>query len=186
MANDEIRLQRNPPIQPQLEAQVNNPSEIDAKCDFLGVPAILANYHLAAPVDLSYLNMQLSTGVYIPKQIATREGGRKSQYNLNVGETIIVGIITTEDTMMLRHVTRLTGTTPDAQSGDTFREQLKSRSGELIYEGDGTLEIVDPNIGHGEIQLSQTSNPQVSTAATSKTEVWVLWSCIRVKHESES
>lgn len=184
MANEVIKLGQNPPIQPQLESQVNNPSEIDGKCDELGVPAILANYDLATPVDLSYLEMGLSKGVYIPKQISTRVGGRKSQYNLVAGETIVVGVVTTEDSMMIRHVTRLTGSSQHAQTGDTFREQLKSRNGELIYEGEGSLEIVDASIGKGKITLNQTSTDQVVVNAKAKTEVWVLWSCIRVRHET--
>jgi hypothetical protein len=182
--NSPIKCENCPPITSELSLQVNHPSEIDGKCEELGVTAILANYFLATPVDLSYLNMNLSEGVHLPRQISTREGGRQSLYYLQVGETAMAGIITTEDSLMVRYVTRVTGTGVHAQTGDIYREQLRSRSGELIYEGEGTLHILDINKGKGKIHLEQTSTPQYSQSAETKTEVWILWSCIRVKHET--
>jgi hypothetical protein len=182
MANEIIKCGTCPPITSDLSAQVSKPAEIDGKCDELGVSAILANYHLATSVDLSFLNMQLSKGMYIPKQISTREGGRKSQYKLPVGETLMAGIITTEDKLMLRYVTRVSGNGSDAETGDIYREQWKSRSGELIYEGEGNLEILAGK-GKGQVDLKQTRSDQYAQNAKSDTKVWVIWSCVLVEDE---
>jgi len=185
MVNPAIKCETCPPIQPALSAAVTGPVEIDNKCNELGVPAILANYDLATPINLSFLNLDMTTGVHIPHQISEREGGRKSQYYLEVGETLLAGIITTQDGLMLRNVTRVTGSGPQANNGDIYREQWKSRTGEMIYEASGPLEILDPSKGKGKVVLTQTSTPQVAPpGATRSVSVWVLWSCIKVETES--
>lgn len=127
----------------------------------------------------------MTTAMHIPHQISDREGGRKSQYNLAVGESLMAGVITTEDGMMLRNVTRVTGSGDHANPGDIFREQWTSRSGELIYEGEGALQILDPEKGKGKVELTQTDTPQVAPAGLSrKVNIWVIWSCILVETET--
>jgi len=182
MDTDLIKCEKCPPITSELSSQVNHPSQIDEKCEELEVPAILANYFLATPIDLSFLNMNLSNGLYLPRQISTREGGRQSLYYLPVGETAMAGIIITEDCLMVRSITRVTGTSEHAETGDIYKEQLHSRNGDLIYEGEGPLQILNIDKGKGQIQLEQTPTPQHSQNANSKVEVWVLCSCIRIRY----
>jgi hypothetical protein len=182
MGPDVIRLEGTPPVMESLVNATSNPSEIDENCNELNVPAILANYNLATPIELSYLNIGLSKGVYIPKQITTREGGRKSLYNLSIGESVIAGIILSEDCMMLREVTRLAGTNDDfAENGDIYQERLLSRNGVLIYEGEGPLEITDEAKGQGNISLTQTTTDQYAQDVQMRVSVWIIWSCIKVE-----
>jgi hypothetical protein len=149
----------------------------------LGIPAELFNVELATPADLSYLNIGLGKSVYIPKQISDREGGRKSQYLLCKGETVMTGIYANNCGILRRFVTRLTGDSPKAKTGDIYEETLTSRSGQVIYKGTGVLKITDEKKGIGEITFAQTRAPQYSQGASSKTKVWVLWSCILVEQD---
>lgn len=118
-------------------------------------------------------------------QVSDREGGRKSQYKLSVDETTLAGVITAQDTLMLRYVTRISGDGDTVQDGDEFKVQYKSRSGVLIYEGVGELEIISPDIGKGSIELTQTDSEQIAQASGTKTEVWVIWSMVRVKRKKD-
>lgn len=179
----QISLEAIPPKTEALKERANSPAEIDPATIELGIPAELFNVELATPADLSYLNIGLGKSVYIPKQIADREGGRKSQYLLCKGETVMTGIYANNCGILRRFVTRLTGDTPKAKTGDIYMEQLRTRDGRLTYEGTGALKITDERKGIGEITFAQTRTPQYSLGAESKTKVWVLWSCILVEQD---
>lgn len=159
----------------------NNPSEIDAATIELGIPPFLLNLGLATATDLSFLNIGLGKSVYVPRQVADREGGRKSQYLLCKGETTQAGVYFTDCGMLLRSVTRVTGESEHAETGDVFMEQLRTRDGRLIYEGTGVLKITDEKNGIGEYELAQTDTPQYSVGALASTKVWVIWSAILVE-----
>ena len=131
---------------------VNKPSEIDAATIELGIPPFLLNLNLAVATDLSFLNIGLNKAVYVPRQVTDREGGRKSQYNLCKGETTQAGVYLAESGMMLRFVTRVTGDTKNAKTGDIFMEQYRTRDGRLIFEGTGVLKITDEKKGYRSVR----------------------------------
>ena len=49
-----IKVDQFPQKAEQLLQNVVSPNQIDEKCNGIGIPAILANYHLATPVNLDY------------------------------------------------------------------------------------------------------------------------------------
>jgi hypothetical protein len=176
-----ISLSETPPKMDELVKMVQKPSDIDSATIQLGIPSELFNVDLATPADLSYLNIGLGQSVYIPKIITSREGGRKSLYFLCTGERVMAGIYVNGCGVMRRYITRLTGDSQEAQSGDIYKEELISREGRIIAVFTGALKITDSDKGTGEIEFAQTNDPQYAIAAGIKVEVWVLWSCIRVK-----
>ena len=178
-----ISIETTPPKLEQLKEMVNKPSEIDAATIELGIPPFLLNLNLAVATDLSFLNIGIDKAVYIPRQVTDREGGRKSQYNLCKGETTQAGVYLAESGMMLRFVTRVTGDTKNAKTGDIFMEQYRTRDGRLIFEGTGVLKITDEKKGIGQYELAQTNTPQYSVAAKTSVKVWIIWSAILVEVE---
>jgi len=180
-----IAIEEIPPKLDELKALVNNPSEIDNATTVLGIPPFLLNLYLATSTNLSFLNIGLNEAVYIPRQITERDGGRNSQYLLRKGETTQAGVFMADSGMMLRYVTRLTGESEYAQTGDVYREQYLTRDGKLIYEADGTLEIVDITKGIGKYTLVQTKTPQYAQVTADPGVVWILWSLIFVKKDKK-
>lgn len=178
-----ISIESTPPKLEQLKEMVNKPSEIDAATIELGIPPFLLNLGLATATDLAFLNIGLDKAVYVPRQVTDREGGRKSQYLLCKGETTQAGVYFTDCGMLLRFVTRVTGDTKNAKTGDVFMEQYRSRDGRLIYEGTGVLKITDEKKGIGEYELAQTDTPQYSVGAKTSVKVWIIWSAILVEVE---
>lgn len=164
----------------ELKGMVSAPQEIDGATNELGIPAELLNVGLATAANLEFLNIGLKNAVYIPRQVSEREGGRKSLYFLCKGETAMAGIYTAESGILKRYVTRLSGSTKPAKTGDLYMEELKTVDGRLIYQGTGTLEILDERLGIGQIRLAQTNTRQYSVGAKDDVMVWVLWSCIKV------
>ena len=178
-----ISIASVPPKMESLKEMVNSPAEIDAATMQLGIPPFLLNLELAVSIDLSYLNMGLEKATYVPRAVSDRDGGRKSQYLLCPGETIMAGVYFLGGGMLLRYVTRLTGETPNASTGDCFMEQYKTRDGKVIYEGKGILKVTDEKKGIGKYELIQTTSPQFSIAAKPYVTVWVIWSAILVEVE---
>jgi hypothetical protein len=178
-----IAIDELPPKLDELKAIVNSPAEIDNATTALGIPPFLLNLYLATSTNLRFLNIGLNEAVYIPRQITERDGGRKSQYLLRKGETTQAGVFIADSGMMLRYVTRLTGESEFAQTGDIYREQYITRDGKLIYEADGTLEIVDITKGIGKYTLVQTQTPQYAQVTEEPEVVWILWSLIFVKKD---
>lgn len=178
-----ISIETTPPKLDQLKEMVNNPSEIDGATIELGIPPFLLNLGLAVATDLSFLNIGLGKAVYVPRQVTDRDGGRKSQYKLCKGETTQAGVYFSESGMMLRFVTRVTGDTKNAKTGDIFMEQYRTREGRLIYEGTGVLQITDERKGIGQYELAQTNTPQYAVAAQPSVKVWIIWSAILIEVE---
>lgn len=158
----------------QLTQLVDHPSEIDSATKALDIPSHLMNFYLATPADLSGLDIGLGEAVHVPVAIADREGGRKSLYYLEPGEEVLAGIFVTGDSMALRFVKRETGEGVPARTGDQCSLRIATRDGTNLYQDRGTLTVVDAEKGKGEIKTQK-----------SKTDVWILWSCIRVRHETE-
>lgn len=168
-------IPEEPPQLQDLFGMVSHPSEIDDATKALDIPARLVNVHLATPADLSGYEIGLGKAVHIPVAIADQEGGRKSLYYLDPGEEVLAGYFVTGDSIVFRYLRRDTGEGVPAKTGDQYSIRLATRDGETLYEDRGILTVVDPSKGVGEIKTEK-----------SKTDVWVLWSCIRVRHESES
>lgn len=167
-------IPEEPPQLDQLVQMVNNPGEIDGATKELKIPARLVNFYLATPADLTGLDIGLGKALHIPVAIADREGGRKSLYYLEPGEEALAGIFVTGDSMALRYVKRETGEGVPARTGDQYSLRIATRDGINLYQDQGTLTVLDARKGRGEIATEKA-----------KTDVWVLWSCIRVRHESE-
>lgn len=152
---DWIKLPQESPLSAALEGMVTKPQDLDLLTKELGFPSHLFNIYAAAPVDLSAFG--IGSAVYIPVAISEREGGRPSLFYLKPGEETLAGIYTTNDGMILHYVTRETGDTFPAREGDIYSERMTSRSGEVIYEGRGTLKSIDPRTGVGELQTEGTA-----------------------------
>ncbi|MBQ6277995.1 MAG: hypothetical protein IJK62_14965 [Bacteroidales bacterium] len=179
-----IKLKEVPCKVEELINLTSSPSEIDDVTNELGIPAELLNVGIAVPTSLEFLNIGLKNAVYIPRQVSERAGGRKSLYYICKGETIMAGIYTAECGILKRYVTRLSGEGCPAKTGDMYMEELKNIEGRLIYQGVGTLNILNEQKGIGEIKLSQTDTKQFSIGATDETEIWILWSCIKVEDKA--
>lgn len=175
-----IKLNDVPVKVEELKTLVSGPQDIDGATNELGIPAELLNVNLATASNLEFLNIGLKNAVYIPRQVSDREGGRKSLYFLCKGETAMAGIYTAESGILKRFVTRLSGESKPAKTGDLYMEELKTLDGRLIYQGTGTLNILDAKLGIGQIKLAQTNARQYSVGAKDEVMVWVLWSCIKV------
>lgn len=152
----------------RLQAEVNHPEDIDAATDRLSIAPSLVNYHLATPVDLSFL--ELGLGINLPVQISAGRGGRKSLYFLRPGEKVLASIVATSGALLLRYVTRDTGCSVPAQGGDEYVEEFRTRDGKILSQARGKLEILDVKKGEGRLVFSEGE-------PASKWK-WILWSCI--------
>ena len=176
-------LAEKPKYMDDLKGLVNKPEELDQATDKLGIAPSLMNLKLATPADLSFLNIGLGEAVYLPQQITEKAGGRKSAYRLAKGESTTPGVFITGQGMLQRVITRMTGESCTAKSGDIYREQYLTMDGKLVYEAAGVLEIEDETNGIGKYELHQTDTAQYAVKAGSETEVWVIFSMIRVRHK---
>jgi hypothetical protein len=163
-----------PPQFDQLGNMVDGPADIDEATKALGIPARLVNFYLATPADLSGFGIGVEKAIHIPIAITTREGGRKSLYYLEPGEEVLAGIFVTGDSLVLRYIKRETGEGVPARTGDQYNIRLANRDGQNLFQEQGTLTVLDATKGKGEIKT-----------ASSKTDVWIFWSCIRIRHETE-
>lgn len=168
----DLTIPDTPPAMEKLLAMVAHPYQIDEATKNLGIPPRLLNFHLATPADLS--SMGLGNMLHIPVAISKSEGGRKSLYYLEPGEEVLAGIFVSSNEIALRYIKRETGNETPAQTGDIYSLRITTRDGETIFEDRGDLEVIDPRIGHGQVNLRK-----------SKVDVWILWSCIRVRTEKD-
>lgn len=172
-----MSIPSEPPMQDDLLNLVTGPSEIDAACDTLGIPARLMNFNLATPQDLTDFNM--GHCIHIPVAITTRTGGRKSLYYLSNNEEVLAGIFVNSTGFAKRYVKRISGIAVPAEDGDEYEERWVNHDESiLLYKGAGELEILDSDIGLGEVILHPdiTSPIQINAGM-----VWVGWSCIKVE-----
>jgi hypothetical protein len=116
--------------------------------------------------------------VYIPVQVSSREGGRKSLYFLAPGEEVLAGIFVTSDGIALRYIKRLTGKDVPAQTGDAYSERITSRDGRPVFEGIGRLEVFDPTKGFGRLVIDRTADGRVLRVR--RIDLWIFWSWIRI------
>lgn len=175
-AQSPVAIPSTPPVIERLGSLVQRPDHIDAASNQLGIPASLLNVHVATPADLSSIG--LGRGIYIPVQISSREGGRKSLYFLNLGEEVLAGIFVNSDGVALRFVRRVSGRAAPAQTGDTYLERITSRDGKPVFEGLGRLEVLDASRGFGRLIFDRT--PDGRPLRAPRTEVWLYWSYIRL------
>lgn len=173
-----------PPVTKELGNVINgngyNPSFLDDAVREVGAPPFLANYHLATPADLTRLDIGFGEAVYIPHQISDKQGGRKSQYALQPGESVIAGLYFAQNMLFKKEVTRETGSGTPAQEGDTYRVDLKARDETLYYQGKGTLQILETSPIKGKIIYSKTDAQQVAAQPEDWPDVWFYFSMIVV------
>lgn len=153
---------------PQLLAAVKAPSDIASATKAIGLTPFLFNFGLATTGTTIVGN-----GLHVPVQIDPAGGGRKSLYDLAVGEEVLAGAYIIQGRVYYRYVKRDTGSTLRAADGDTYTERVTKLDGTQVATSTGSLRILDAAHGIGEL-----AGPQPD-----KTEVWVLWSCVRVINE---
>lgn len=170
---ESIRLPEVPPAAKRLEASVRRPEDLDGATERLGINSQLLNFHLATPVDLSY--MGLGKAIHIPAQISDRKGGRKSIFFIQPGEEVLAGIFVIEDGVALRYVKRRNGWGTPATAGDTYEIRVTTIQGETIYQEQSRLEVVDLRRGTGQLVPMRGRGQGNSQAATS---VLMLWSSL--------
>lgn len=155
---------------------------IDEVTEQMEIPAKLLNYNLATKVPLGMYGLDMADAVHIPVQVSTRSGGRSSIYYIKKGETVMTGIFVSGDMIIRRFISRLTGISDVAKSGDRYAERLLDSNGNVLFSGEGTLEIIDFSIGEGILKYDKMSKSAPKTRATDKSvSVWVLWSCVDVE-----
>lgn len=155
---------------------------IDEVTEQMEIPAKLLNYNLATKVPLGMYGLDMADAVHIPVQVSTRSGGRSSIYYIKKGETVMTGIFVSGDMIIRRFISRLTGISDVAESGDRYAERLLDSNGNVLFSGEGTLEIIDFSIGEGILKYDKMSKSAPKTRATDKSvSVWVLWSCVDVE-----
>lgn len=154
-----------------------NPAAIDHATNEAGVPAVLLNYQLATQVHLP-----VGRAIYIPRQIADREGGRKSLWTLKPGEETVAGIFVTGDGIALRYVKRETGKTDQAADGDIYLDRITTQDGRQVLSLlRGTFRSVDPKLGKGELRDLQVVQAAPGWQAYRRWRVWVVWSFILIE-----
>lgn len=130
------------------------PDELDQIATSLGIPARLANFYLAAELDT-----KLGTGLYIPVQISRREGGRISTYYLNPGEAVITGVIVINAKLFYREVTRKSGESKPARTGDKYIEKLLDSNYNVVQHSNVALDVVDPVTLEGRFLIIEPTGP---------------------------
>lgn len=163
---------------------VQEPGKLDAATKDQGMPASLLNFYLATQVDLSWIN--LGKAVFIPVQIAEREGGRKSVFCLNQNEEVLAGIYVTCEGIALKFVKRVDGSSLPAQAGDVYCTRITNRDEYPIFEGKEALISFDPDTGIGDFgPLSGTVDSKVlspaavtANASNASPAVCYLWNLI--------
>jgi hypothetical protein len=160
--------------------EVDHPKELDKTATDQGMPASLLNFYLATQVDLSWLN--LGKAVFIPVQIAEREGGRKSVFFLDQGDEVLTGIYVTCEGIALRFVKRVTGISLPAQIGDVYCTTIKNRDRVPVFEVQEKLLRFDPQTGAGQFgPLLGTEHSNVlPTPAGPSPHCCLFWSSVPV------
>jgi len=174
---EDYRIPARPADFEKLRSMVKGPADIDAAARQLGLAPRLLNVHLATVLDLS--SFGLGRAVHIPVQITDREGGRKSLYFLDVDEEVLAGVYVIDLGIVLRYVKRNSGKGTPATSGDTYSERLANLQGTTLFEAQGPLEVIDPEMGQGTVRLAL---PDSDIERTSRQ--WILWSCIYFEEEN--
>lgn len=167
-----------PPQLGELSKKVESYKDIDKATQSLGIEAKLMNPHLSTTLDLSPYGLK-GEGVHIPVQISAKYGGRQSMYYLKSNQTANTGIFMHENKMYFRNITRLTGKSYPAKTGDVYLEEVTDMNGKTIFKSKGVLKVLDSQKGMG---LIEHDNPGIQLA-TSKWKFSILWSCISIEYE---
>jgi hypothetical protein len=155
----------------KVRAGVRRRQDIDKVAEAAGYTSHLMNFHLAQPFDLTELG--IGRGAYVPVMISKRSGGRKSMFDLLVGESAVVGALISDDGILLRHVLRKKGGPKGIAAGDIIRETWQNLDGKVVSTGNITVTAV--NTKNGQI----TGEGSTSTPAGK----WIYkyecncWSC---------
>jgi len=168
-----IRLPLTPAIKDKFIGLAGQTDELDQVTREIGAPAYLLNFYCATPIDLSSIG--LGKALHIPVQVSQREGGRKSVFDLSPGEEVLVGIIVTNEGLALRFMTRKTGNSSSAQTGDIYSTRITNREGEAFFESEGPLEIGTTS--------EDRAHFRTTAAMLSGTQVPALdggWSCVAI------
>jgi hypothetical protein len=156
----------------------SHPDELDDVTARMGIPPILVNPHLATQVDLSGIGLDKAT--YIPVQISTKLGGRKSLYFLRAGEKILSGIFVTSQGLGFRYTTRESGNTIPAQGGDRYTEEFRTADAKIVARLQGSLEVGDISRGEGRLVFDSGEPAPLEAAARrgrARTRcTWFAWS----------
>ncbi|MBD8081979.1 hypothetical protein [Chryseobacterium caseinilyticum] len=180
-----IAVQKIPKIVDEIKKLVNKPADIDSALIELGISPFLLNLYLATPRNLSFLNIGIEKALYVPRQVTTDKGGRKSLYFLEQGEAVIAGAYFTVEGILIRRVTRLSGASEIAKTGDKYKLEILSLDETIILSAEGLLEIEDDTKGIGSLsKLTQTSDSQIVSRNTNiepLKSIWVAWSFIDIE-----
>lgn len=150
-AQDHVRLPENSQAISDIESKVaGSPDKLDAALRRAGMSAQLMNFNLATRQDLSALG--LGEVLFIPIQITTQPGGRKSTYFLAPGEETLTGIYVNGDGLALEYVKRTSGRRIPAVAADRYATRVTNLDGKVIYSGNGVLEKFDARVGTGSIR----------------------------------
>lgn len=176
LTDKRIALPPDPPAAVQLQKTISSPEQLEDMTARAGVPAALLNYNFAVPMDLSAIGM--GRGIYIPVMISADHRGRKSLLFLQKSERTLAGVFASESGLALKYVTRETGTTFPAQTGDVFREEWTNREGTSLFTARGPFEFSDPARGKGRLKLEGTYR-SIRVDAKCKVDCSViLWSLV--------
>ena len=121
--------------------------------------------------------------LWIPRAVSSQPGGRDSIYDLKQGEEVLLGIYVVNLQIVQEIATRLSET--------RYAMSHRTLGGEEIFRGEGDMEIIDSQIGHGKVSFDGERTDvakilfHVDPGTETKTMVWVLWSCIKVVHEDK-
>ena len=84
------------------------------------------------------------------------------------------GIFVTNQAIVLRYVGRVTGSGIPAQTGDTYSVRLTNREGQVIFQGEGTLEVIDALKGRGKVEFTGFS--MITGSTVIGVMDWAFWS----------
>jgi hypothetical protein len=155
----------------RLIESVDHPDQLDAMTQRLGIGAALVNCNAASVMDLA--DIGLGQVVHLPVQVSDRQGGRKSLYFINPKERIRAGFFVNGQGAAERYVTRETGTSFPAATGDIYTEEVISMTGEVIVKMKGKLEVIDRSKGHGRIEYEVIEGARIGALVSC---TWWAWS----------
>jgi hypothetical protein len=137
----------------------------------IGANAKLLNFRYSTIVEF-----RESVALYIPVAVSASPDGRRTVYELHVGEKTLMGIYIQNNRVYEEFFTRV--------DKDIYDVAITTLNGDgVVFTGQGKLERIDERVGLGKIHVTGTGSS--SASKETKTQVWVLWSCIKINHETK-